>query len=58
MQKKLLEHFSGEVHSGFLDNVSVICIDKTDPEDHNKREHDWRHTLKTMAPQTLYVEDD
>ena len=57
MQKKLSEHFSSEVHSGFLDNVSVICIDKADPEDHNKREHDWRHTLKTMAPQALYVED-
>ena len=41
MQKKLSEHFSSEVRSGFLDNVSVISIDKTDPEDHNKREHDW-----------------
>ena len=35
-----------------------ICIDKTDPEDSNKREHIWRHTLKKMAPQGLNVEDD
>ena len=35
-----------------------IFIDETDPKDPNKWEHCWRHTLKTMAPQGLNVEDD
>ena len=31
---------------------------KTDPKDPNKQEHYWHHTLKTMAPQGLNVDDD
>ena len=58
MQQHLFEHFSREDHSSFLDDMSIIIIDKTDPKDPNKREHYWRHTLKTMAPQGLNVEDD
>ena len=58
MQQHLFEHFSSEGHNSFLDDVSIIFIDKTDPKDPNKREHYWRHTLKTMAPQGLNVEDD
>ena len=59
----LFDHFSSEgnwitFHSDFLDDVSVIFLDKTDSEDPNKREHYWRHTLKTTAPQGLNVEDD
>ena len=29
MQQHLLEHFSSEVQSGFLHDVSIIFIDKT-----------------------------
>ena len=58
MQQHLSEHFSSEGHNSFLDEVSIIFIDKTDPKDPNQREHYWRHTLKTMAPQGLNVEDE
>ena len=58
MQQNVFEHFSSEGHSSFLDDVSIIFNDKTDPKDPNKCEHYWRHTLKTMAPQGLNVEDD
>ena len=53
----LFEHFSSEGHNSFLDDVSIILTDK-DTKDPNKREHYWRYTLKTMAPQGLNVEDD
>ena len=58
MQQDLFEHFSSEGYSSFLDDVSIIFIEKTNPKDSNKREHYWRHTLKIMAPQGLNVEDD
>ena len=50
MQQHIYEHFSSEGHCSFLDEVSITFIDKTDPKDPNKREHYWRHALKTMAP--------
>ena len=56
-QQHLFEHFSSECHSSFLDDISIIFIDKTDSKDPNKQEHHWRYTLKTMAPQWLNVED-
>ena len=58
MQQHLFEHFSSEDHNSFLEDVSVISIDKTDPKDPYKRKHYWGHTLKTMAPQGLNVEYD
>ena len=58
MQQHLSEHFSSEGHCGFLDDISIIFIDKNDPKDPNKREHYWQHTLKIMVPQGLNVEDD
>ena len=36
--------------SGFLNNVSVTFLDKTDPSDPLKCENFWRETLMTMAP--------
>ena len=56
MTQDLLEHFSTKGHNSFLDDVSVIFIDKTDPKDPKKREHYW--TLKTIATHGLNVEDD
>ena len=58
MQQHLFEPFISEGHNSFLDDVSIIFIKKTDPKDTNKREHYWRHILKTVAPQGLNVEDD
>ena len=58
MQQNLFEHFTGEGHSGFLDDVSIIFIDKIDPKDPNKRKHYWRHALKIMTTQSLNAEDD
>ena len=58
IQQHLFEHFSSEDHSSFLDDVSIIFIDKTDPKDPNKRKHYWRNNLKTMATQGLNVEHD
>ena len=58
MQQQFFEHFSSESQNSFLDDVSIIFIDKIDPKHPNKREHYSRHTLKTMAPQGLHVDDD
>ena len=58
MQQHLFEHFSSEGHCRFLDEVKIVFIDKTDPKDPNRREHYWRHTLKTMATDGLNVKDD
>ena len=55
MQQHIYEHFSSEDHCSFLDEVSITFIDKTDTKDPNKREHYWRHTLKTMAPGGLNI---
>ena len=39
-----------EVHDGFLNDVSITFIDKTDPFDVLRREDYWRQTLKKMVP--------
>ena len=57
MQRHLYKHFNLPDHSGFLNDVSVTLIDKTDPTDPTKREDYWIHTLKTKAPLGLNVED-
>ena len=58
MQQYLFEHFAGEGRYSFLEDITIIFINKTDPKDLNRREHYCRHTLKTMAPLGLNVEDD
>ena len=35
MQQNLFEHFSSGDHNSFLDDLSIIFIDKTDPKDPN-----------------------
>ena len=47
MQRHLYEHFDLQGHLGFLNDVSVKLIDKTDPEDPTKREDYWIHPLKS-----------
>ena len=53
MQQHLYEHFYSEGHNGFLENVSVSLIDKTDGFQHKKSENYWMRTLKTLAPLRL-----
>ena len=58
LQEHLFEDFNSEGHNGFLDDVSITMIDKTDAKNPTKREHYWQHTLKTLALHGLNVEDD
>ena len=57
MQEHLYRHFSSPGHRGFLNDVSVTLIDKTDGSDPKKWEDYWMKTLKTMAPYGLNNED-
>ena len=57
MQECLYSHFENEGHNGFLEDVSITLIDKTDGSDPTKRETFWMHTLKTLAPCGLNLED-
>ena len=57
MQEHLYRHFSIPGNRGFLDDVSVTLIDKTDGSDPKKQEDYWMKTLKTMAPYGLNIED-
>ena len=56
MQQHLYEHFYSESHNGFLGNVSISLIDKTDSFQSKKRENYWMRTLKTLVPLGLNVE--
>ena len=38
-----------EDHTQFVNDASIIFIDKTDPTDPLKREKLWRHALKTLV---------
>ena len=58
LQEHLFEHFNIEGQNGFLHDVSVTLIDKTDAKNPIKREHYWRDTLKTLAIHGPNVEDD
>ena len=58
MHAATFKRFASEGHFSFLEDVTIIFINKTDPKDPNRRKHYWRHTLKTMAPLGLNVEDD
>ena len=57
MQEHLFEHFNREGHSGYLGNVSMTLIDKTDGKDPKRRENYWIRTLETYAPIRLNIED-
>ena len=48
MQEHFLRHFSSPGYNGFLIDVSITFIDKTDPSDLLKRENFWPETLMTM----------
>ena len=43
---------------GFLEDVEVRLIDKTQGSDPTKREYYWMRTLKTLYPDGLNIESD
>ena len=45
MQEHIFEHFNSEDQTGFLENVSVTFVGKTDSQNPKKRENYWIHTL-------------
>ena len=49
--------FSSNDHTGFLEDVSITFIGKTDPSDPLKREDYWRSILKTLSPNGLNIEE-
>ena len=55
MKQHLFEHSSEEGHHGFLEDVSITSIDKTDSSNPLQRENYWRSVLKTRAPWGLNV---
>ena len=57
MQEHLFEHFKNKGHSGFLGNVSITHIDKTDREDPKMRKNYLMRTLKTYTPFVLSIEE-
>ena len=56
--QQIRKHFQSPGRNGFLNDVSITFIDKTDFSDPLKREDYWRRTLKTMAPFRLNIEDN
>ena len=50
LQQHLYEHIYSEGHNGFLGNISISLIDKTNGFQPKKRENYWMRTLKTLAP--------
>ena len=57
-QKFLQSHVLQDDHKGFLEDVEVRLIDKTNGSDPTKREYYWLRTLKTLYPDGLNTERD
>ena len=55
LQEHLFRHFSSPGHNGFLNDVSVTFINKTDPSDPLKCEKFCRETFMFMAPYGLNI---
>ena len=55
IQKYLHEHFLREGHNGFINDVEIIFIDKTDPSDSARTETFWKIKLKAVTPYSLNV---
>ena len=57
MQEHLFWQFYSEGCGGFLEDVSVTLINKTDAPDPKKIENYWIRTLRPLAPDGLNIED-
>ena len=58
MQEDLFKHLNSTGHNGFLNDVSITLIDKTDGKNPKKREDYWRRILKTYSLFGLNFEDN
>ena len=56
MLQHLYKHFHSEGYNGFLGNVSISFINKTDGFQPKKMGNYWMRTLKTLALLGLNVE--
>ena len=54
-QKVLQIYFLHDDCKGFLDDVELRVIDKTQSSDSTKREYSWIRTLKTLYPNGLSI---
>ena len=54
-QEKLFEQFCTENHDRTLKSMKVQIIDHCDPQDQEKREFFWEHTLDTHYPKGLNI---
>ena len=57
MQKDFFEQFQWRGRTGFVEDVCINFIDKTDTLISTKLEDYWRQTLKTLAPHCLNIEE-
>ena len=57
MQSYLFDHFKTEGHTGFLHDVEISLIDKTDPSKPLEREQFWMRKLNTLVPNGLNVSE-
>ena len=57
IQEHLYRHFSIPGHTGFLNDVSITLIDKTNKSEPKSREDYCIKILKTMTPHRLNTED-
>ena len=57
MEEHLFKHFNSMRRNGFLNNISITFIDKTDGKNPKKREDYWRRTLETYSHFGPNVED-
>ena len=57
MQEHLFKHFSSMEPNGFLNNVSIALINKSDGKNLKKRKIYWKRNLKTYLPFGLNEED-
>ena len=57
MQQHFDEHFYRDGRNGFLENVAITLIDKTDGKDPENRENYWMRILETVALDGLIIED-
>ena len=57
IQQHLFEHFQSPGHTGFVEDVCIPFVDKTDPFIPAKGEDYWRQTLKTFTLHGLNVEE-
>ena len=57
MQQYLHDYFLSKDHDGFLNNVEITLIDRTNPLDPERREEFWRTKLRTLAPLGLKIEE-